>query len=200
METKLLGRGISEVRTKLEENEQPTVYFQGIHQSGEEAKEIEYLARTFYGQVNIKLKQANMNYGRVEAIMGISPEMRKKYLASPINADGKHNSNYRTPNVRIVFAFAICLKLPLSEVDKLLDSADLAPLKAWRVHRGDDLILKYYEKIIDSLKIEEEKGTAADWIYLDEIQKLNCEFVARGLKPLFGSKNGDGKYGDGKYE
>ena len=184
---------MSKRRAELIENEQATEFFEKIRIDGDIANENEYLTRTFYGQVNIFLGKNGMAYSRIERIFDLSPEMRKKYMARQFLEDGNKNPNYRAPNLKVVLSFALGLKLKEEEANRLLDSADMAPLKSWRIHRGDDIILNHYDDIIKEIDMKEEQILNGEDVVINEIQTVNDEFVARGLNPLFVNESG-GKY------
>ena len=179
-------------RDELSNNNKPTEYFNELEKNGNKASEIEYTARTFYGRANILMKQKNLSYDDITKISGLSSNMVKKYMTRPFTADPKNpnkwvkNPKHRNPNLGIVLAFAISLQLNIDEFNALLDSANLAPLKEWRFFRGDDIILKHYNEIIDEIRehLKNDPSYKGEY-YLMGVDDINCEFVARGL-PLLG--------------
>lgn len=179
-------------RDELSNNNKPTEYFNELEKNGNKASEIEYTARTFYGRVNILMKQKNLTYKQIIHISGLNESMLPKYMTRPFTADPKNpnkwvkNQKHRNPNLGIVLAFAISLQLNIDEFNALLDSADLAPLKEWRFFRGDDIILKHYNEIINEISEHlKNDPNPEDEFYLMGVDDINYEFAARGL-PLLG--------------
>lgn len=179
-------------RDELSNNNKTTEYFNELKENGNKASDIEYMARTFYGRVNILMKQKNLIYDDITKISGLSLNMIKKYMTAPFSKDRhtptkwKKNPKYRKPSLGIVFAFAISMQIDISEFNILLDSADLAPLKEWRFFRGDDIILKYYNQVINEVKTLLERNTKVydNIFFLDTVNTMLSEFTTRGLPLL----------------
>lgn len=178
-------------RDELSYSNKPTEYFNELEKDGNKASDIEYMARTFYGYVNVLMKQKNLNYTCVTKIGGLNANMLPKYMTLPYKKDPdnpnklKKNDKHREPNLGAVLVFSIGMQLNIDELNNLLDSANLAPLKKWRFFRGDDIILKYYDKIINELKEKLKTNPICEnGYFLSEVFNMNSEFAARGLTVL----------------
>jgi hypothetical protein len=166
-------------RIKAEEQES-TVSFEKKLESGEE---IDYKNRYIAEEIKRFLVAHNVQKQELYRRMDCPEDTMKAYFKNMFLPDGKVNPQARHMPPNIVFAAGMSLGLGRAEFTKLLDSAGYAPLKGYRLWRGDDIILKYLEKIQQCFSFDKngEEARFDEDTFKKLAGEINGEFEERGL-------------------
>lgn len=170
------------LKYNFEGEEEPTQFFIDKEQQGLKPSESQYIARSFFGQVNILMNKNDLSYSDMEKMIGLKESTIKNNMSTPYKSNGERNPNYRYPAFSTVIAVAIIFEMEIDEVNNLLDSADMAPLKLWRYNRGDDIILKFYPQILSEIREKKKAGQRTN--ELDSMVEMNKGFKKRTGKYL----------------
>ena len=165
-------------RNTIEENYRDTEYFYDADFSEKKITEAEYESSTFYGMVNMFIKQysdqydKDMTYRILAERSAYSEKTVKNYVSRSYSAD------HRDATFRFVISIAFILRLEIEKTNKLLEAADMSRLKPQKIERGDNVIIKYYDQLMQ--EIEKIEKTEKNWDSyklqdLDVVKKMNDE-------------------------
>ena len=175
----------------IQKNAPKTEYLEAKFEEGIEYTEKEIESKTFYGRVHGFLGKNNncTIYDKVFPITtgkneNAPKEFSRRVQRFPYGENRTIMKQFTRPEFSFVIGVAFALCLSISDANKLLDSANLGQLHPWRTDlptRGDPIVLKYYNSIVEKLsnadnRIQKEGKKL--------IKQMNQELVNNNYKEI----------------
>ena len=152
------------------------------HADGQVLSEQEKIPKSFYGRIHCFLGDRPNSTIYKDVIS--RKEFDRRVMSYPYGEDRSRQRDYKNPEFSFVIGVAFALRLSLADANRLLDSANLGQLHPWRTElrsRGDEIVLRYYENIVEKLG-SPDTGTHREGNLL--IEQMNRELLSENYETI----------------